>query len=451
MKKRDQYFIAKCVAGGITLNTRKTLINSKLRDMASKAPPPLIRSTKAFSVEIPEGSNSAKSRRSDVVPGDELMPNSKSNQFHGAELNLDLPLGVHDDTSGLHGDGFAEDQPSHHNLQNVDDHQPDANLAKLPGDAHGPSATGPTIHSEGLKDRFAGGEDGHALSNQGLMQARDALHDNLQGVAQDSLKDNLQGISQDALHDNLQGVAQDSLKDNLQGISQDALHDNLQGVAQDSLKDNLQGISKDDLDNHQHGVAKEHLDNHEAGVGKDAIQDNKAGVGKEAIQNNKAGIGKDALHDNDAGIPKDALNDNDAGISKDALNDNDAGIPKDNIQDNKAGIGKEHLEDHIVALPDSGGLKSGPAGQAPLTNSSNHAQPSAETGTSIGKNSKKANAHLKKTAEEMTHEAEVLLQAKIEKEKKLEEFHGRVEAIRKTVSGINHKLDELDDEEPAKP
>ena len=229
------------------------------------------------------------------------------------------------------------------------------------------------------------------------------------------MKDNLQGISQEALHDNLQGISQDSLKDNLQGISQDSLKDNLQGISQEALHDNLQG------------VAKEHLDNHEAGVG------------KEAIQNNKAGIGKDALHDNDAGIPKDALN------------DNDAGIPKDNIQDNKAGIGKEHLEDHIVALPDSGGLKSGPAGQAPVTNSSSHAQPSAETGASNGKNSKKTNAHLKKTAEEQTHEAEVLLQAKIEKEKKLEEFHGRVEAIRKTVSGINHKLDELDDEEPVKP
>jgi hypothetical protein len=44
-----------------------------------------------------------------------------------------------------------------------------------------------------------------------------------------------------------------------------------------------------------------------------------------------------------------------------------------------------------------------------------------------------------------------LLQAKIEKEKRLEEFHGRVDAIRKTVSGINHKLDELDEEEPPKP
>jgi hypothetical protein len=36
--------------------------------------------------------------------------------------------------------------------------------------------------------------------------------------------------------------------------------------------------------------------------------------------------------------------------------------------------------------------------------------------------------------------------AQQERAKKLEEFHGRVDAIRKTVSGINHKLDELDDE-----
>jgi hypothetical protein len=43
--------------------------------MASKEPS-LIRSTKAFSVEIPEGSTSAKAKRSDIVAGelDELGP-----------------------------------------------------------------------------------------------------------------------------------------------------------------------------------------------------------------------------------------------------------------------------------------------------------------------------------------------------------------------------------------
>lgn len=53
--------------------------------------------------------------------------------------------------------------------------------------------------------------------------------------------------------------------------------------------------------------------------------------------------------------------------------------------------------------------------------------------------------------EETSKHAQALLQAKIEKEKRLEEFHGRVDAIRKTVSGINHKLDELDEEEHPKP
>ena len=37
--------------------------------MASKEPS-LIRSTKAFSVEIPEGSTSAKAKRSDIVAGE---------------------------------------------------------------------------------------------------------------------------------------------------------------------------------------------------------------------------------------------------------------------------------------------------------------------------------------------------------------------------------------------
>ena len=77
--------------------------------MASKAPPPLIRSSKAFSVEIPEGSNSAKSRRSDVVPNDDLDIRSKAGQYHKAELDLDKPLGAHEEDAGLHGIGFAED------------------------------------------------------------------------------------------------------------------------------------------------------------------------------------------------------------------------------------------------------------------------------------------------------------------------------------------------------
>ena len=364
---RIQYFTVKCVAGGMSLNTRKTLINSKLQAMASKAPPPLIRSSKAFSVEIPEGSNSAKSRRSDVVPNDDLDIRSKAGQYHEAELDLDKPLGAHEEDAGLHGTGFAEDPHADSQLQQIEDPHHDDNLAKLPSDDHPASASGPTIQADALKDRFAGGEAGHTPATKGVNEARDALHDNLQGVGQD------------ALHDNLQGVAQDSLKDNRQGVGQDALHDNLQGVAQDSLKDNRQGV------------------------------------------------GQDALHDNLQGAGKDA------------------------ITDNQAGIGKEHLADHIVALPDTGGLKSGPSGKATESaHSEPHSSNASAPASSHSKTKPPIAAPVKKSAEDMAHEAEVLMQAKIEKEKKLEEFHSRVDAIRKTVSGINHKLNELNDDEPSK-
>jgi hypothetical protein len=395
--------------------------------MASKAPPPLIRSSKAFSVEIPEGSNSAKARRSDVVPNDDMDIRSKAGQYHEAELDLDKPLGAHVEDAGLHGTGFAEDPHADSQLQQMEDPHHDDHLAKLPSEDHPASATGPTIQADALKDRFGGGEAGHALATKGVNEERDALHDNVQGIAQDSLKDNRQGVGQDALHDNVQGIAQDSLKDNRQGVGQDALHDNLQGIAQDSLKDNRQGIAQDSLkDNRQ-------------GVGQDALHDNLQSVAQDSLKKNLQGVGQDALHDNLQSVAQDSLKDNRQGAGQDALHDN------------QVGLGKEHLADHIVALPDTGGLKPGPSGKATASaHSEPHSSNASAPASSHNITKPPIAVQVKKSAEDMAHEAEVLMQAKIEKEKKLEEFHSRVDAIRKTVSGINHKLNELNDDEPSK-
>jgi hypothetical protein len=395
--------------------------------MASKAPPPLIRSSKAFSVEIPEGSNSAKARRSDVVPNDDMDIRSKAGQYHEAELDLDKPLGAHVEDAGLHGTGFAEDPHADSQLQQMEDSHHDDHLAKLPSEDHPASATGPTIQADALKDRFGGGEAGHALATKGVNEERDALHDNVQGIAQDSLKDNRQGVGQDALHDNVQGIAQDSLKDNRQGVGQDALHDNLQGIAQDSLKDNRQGIAQDSLkDNRQ-------------GVGQDALHDNLQSVAQDSLKKNLQGVGQDALHDNLQSVAQDSLKDNRQGAGQDALHDN------------QVGLGKEHLADHIVALPDTGGLKPGPSGKATASaHSEPHSSNASAPASSHNITKPPIAVQVKKSAEDMAHEAEVLMQAKIEKEKKLEEFHSRVDAIRKTVSGINHKLNELNDDEPSK-
>jgi len=395
--------------------------------MASKAPPPLIRSSKAFSVEIPEGSNSAKARRSDVVPNDDMDIRSKAGQYHEAELDLDKPLGAHVEDAGLHGTGFAEDPHADSQLQQMEDPHHDDHLAKLPSEDHPASATGPTIQADALKDRFGGGEAGHALATKGVNEERDALHDNVQGIAQDSLKDNRQGVGQDALHDNLQGIAQDSLKDNRQGIAQDSLKDNRQGVGQDALHDNLQSVAQDSLkDNRQ-------------GVGQDALHDNLQSVAQDSLKDNRQGVGQDALHDNLQSVAQDSLKDNRQGAGQDALHDN------------QVGLGKEHLADHIVALPDTGGLKPGPSGKATASaHSEPHSSNASAPASSHSITKPPIAVQVKKSAEDMAHEAEVLMQAKIEKEKKLEEFHSRVDAIRKTVSGINHKLNELNDDEPSK-
>jgi hypothetical protein len=407
--------------------------------MASKAPPPLIRSSKAFSVEIPEGSNSAKARRSDVVPNDDMDIRSKAGQYHEAELDLDKPLGAHEEDAGLHGTGFAEDPHADSQLQQMEDSHHDDHLAKLPSEDHPASATGPTIQADALKDRFGGGEAGHALATKGVNEERDALHDNVQGIAQDSLKDNRQGVGQDALHDNVQGIAQDSLKDNRQGVGQDALHDNLQGIAQDSLHDNLQCVAQDSLKDNRQGVGQDALHDNLQSVAQDALHDNLQSVAQDSLKKNLQGVGQDALHDNLQSVAQDSLKDNRQGAGQDALHDN------------QVGLGKEHLADHIVALPDTGGLKPGPSGKATASaHSEPHSSNASAPASSHSITKPPIAVQVKKSAEDMAHEAEVLMQAKIEKEKKLEEFHSRVDAIRKTVSGINHKLNELNDDEPSK-
>ncbi len=380
--------------------------------MASKAPPPLIRSSKAFSVEIPEGSNSAKARRSDVVGSDDLEIHKSSSNFQSQEPDHGASKGFHDDQPLDSGSAIGE----HHatlGSANVQDHQ------------------------ESLKDRFAADQSGHAHADQ-MVHEDEHPSENLakhpsedqaaaaKGVAVvgDAHQDNLQGIADDALHDSQAGIAKDAIKDNLQGIANEALHDHLVDVAQD------------------HDAVHKH-----AGLAKDAIQDNLQGVGNDAIQDNIQGVAKDAEHHNKAGLAKETEYDNKVGIPKDAIQDNKAGVAKDGITDNNAGIGKEHLEDHVVQLPSTEHLlQDGPKPQVHPSDDSATQHATEQSGSSQTKTKPQPLAQHALSTEEVASHAEALLHAQQEKAKRMEEFHGRVDAIRKTVSGINHKLDELDED-----
>jgi len=360
--------------------------------MASQTPPPLIRSSKAFSVEIPEGSNSAKARRSEVVANDELDISSKSLHLHAAQLDQEKFAAVHEETSGLHGGGFSEDHQLPSPLQHLDTPPDHDHLAKVPDDVHGGETPNTVIEADAFKDNFAGDQAGRSLANNPFSEASDAIRDNLQNIAQD------------ALHDNLQGVAQASAENNLQVIDSQAIQDNKASIGQDALHDN------------------------HAGIDNPGIQDNKASIGQEALHDNHAGIDNASIKDNQQAIASSGLDDHHQGLANQAIRDNAVGVAKEAEATHRVGMGQEHLQDHIVALPSSSTLTERSAGLA-STDAHHALSPSA-------------------TPKTLTSQA--LQKAQIEKDKKLEAFHGRVEAIRKTVSGINHNLDALSNEDPSK-
>jgi hypothetical protein len=117
--------------------------------MASKEPP-LIRSSKAFSVQIPEGSNSAKARRSDIVAGELEGVTSIQSHFEEqlATKNQNLT---------------AENESNHANLVMADLQNTQDSFAHA--------------HEDYLSDQLTSvASDGH-------------VNDNVVGIASDAIKD----------------------------------------------------------------------------------------------------------------------------------------------------------------------------------------------------------------------------------------------------------------------
>lgn len=291
--------------------------------MASKEPP-IIRSSKAFSVEIPEGSSSAKSRKSDVVPGSLDIPVSSDPQFESLAL----------------GDKFLKPEAE----SNFD-------AAIRPGQDQ-ESSRPDLSYTQNVNDR------------QLAAIAKDGMHDHLVGVANDSLQDHVVGVANDNLQDHLVGVANDGLKDRLVGIANDAIEDRFTAVPEPAAPIPLFVSADDDFpDDHMEIEYAPEVDPNVQALSDEAIADH-------VIQ----------------------------------------------VKVEKAALADVHI-------------------------------PSANAGGSESATPQPASARIpivKKPPAVLTlemikqQEAEVLA-----KKQKMEEFRGRVEAIRNTVTNINAKLDHM--------
>ena len=324
--------------------------------MASKEPS-LIRSTKAFSVEIPEGSTSAKAKRSDIVAG-ELD-----------ELGHDLS----------HFEEQLEQKALKQSSENVsvDTQQAfEAEHAKADVYAHG--------QEDALQDSKTGFSSDHLHSQPGMGVATDSLHDHLVSVAGDHAKDDLVGVADDHVEDHLVGIANDASNEHSIAISNESLHDTHAPLPDNATED--------------HHVA---------------VADTEPVEPIPLFVNANDDFPDDHMEIEDP--PEENLN-------TQALTDDTLGDHIELVEEEKPKLADLKL------LPDT------PAPVLPT-----QTKPAAQIKQQpIAKKAPEA-----PSPEMIKQQQEALLA----RQHRMEEFHGRVDAIRKTVNDINSKLDHISPQE----
>ena len=324
--------------------------------MASKEPS-LIRSTKAFSVEIPEGSTSAKAKRSDIVAG-ELD-----------ELGHDLS----------HFEEQTEQKALKQSSENVsvDTQQAfEAEHAKADVYAHG--------QEDALQESKTGFSSDHLHSQPGMGVATDSLHDHLVSVADDHAKDDLVGVADDHVEDHLVGIANDASNEHSIAISNESLHDTHAPLPDNATED--------------HHVA---------------VADTEPVEPIPLFVNANDDFPDDHMEIEDP--PEENLN-------TQALTDDTLGDHIELVEEEKPKLADLKL------LPDT------PAPVLPT-----QTKPAAQIKQQpIAKKAPEA-----PSPEMIKQQQEALLA----RQHRMEEFHGRVDAIRKTVNDINSKLDHISPQE----
>ena len=324
--------------------------------MASKEPS-LIRSTKAFSVEIPEGSTSAKAKRSDIVAG-ELD-----------ELGHDLS----------HFEEQLEQKALKQSSENV------------------------------------------SVDTQQAFEAEHAKADVYAHGQEDALQDSKTGFSSDHLHSQPgMGVATDSLQDHLVSVAGDHAKDDLVGVADDHVEDHLVGIANDASNEHSIAISNESLHDTHAPLPDNATEDHHVAVADtEPVEPIPLFVNANDDFPDDHMEIEDPPEEN---LNTQALTDDTLGDHIELVEEEKTKLSDPKL------LPDT------PAPVLPT-----QTKPAAQIKQPpIAKKAPEA-----PSPEMIKQQQEALLA----RQHRMEEFHGRVDAIRKTVNDINSKLDHISPQE----
>lgn len=391
--------------------------------------PFIIRSDTPHSVEVVPGSLNAKGKKNWVKAGEEdPHAHEAVNEHLDMDAHLESLLSTKESTSSLGTLGYnatssedtkigADSQKDH--LEKAGNDQQSSNLQQINDSGKlGNRFLG--IDHEAFKDSIQTLEVDPKSKNTGHFDASDSIEDNLAKIAAQRLGENLQKVGLDTGMDNkvkFDVTAPDSniqkipgAKGDVNQISLDtkATKDNSQSIPSEASSDNMARIEGTVFDlNQKEKIYSEKLEDHTLSIPADAQEDHKVNLKADSLSNDSIQIDSSSLTTHRVGIESDASEDNRAKIQADMIKDRRAKF--DEIRRSRSAPRIDTSQEAIEPEDE-------------LTQSRDNTPPTE---------------HL----EPLSHQQQIALAQK----KKSDEFHGRVEAIKRTVTQLNKQLDGLEE------
>lgn len=369
---------------------------------------------------------------------------------------------VADSSHSPNRQAIASDAPAKANVQSVGVDNLASNIQSVP-------------NGKGMGDNRQDVATGAIASNRQNV-ATDVLADNLQSVGGGNIAANRQDIPTDVTATNQQSVGTDHHQANHQAITGDqagepnrqsipteAIPPNVQDILVESLADNLQDIGSHPFGNNTASIDQEtEAMNRQAMDNGLATAANLQPLPNNEVAANRQPLGQNVNAKNQASLPTEAIDDNTQPLSQLGAQNNPQAIAQEsfvpnrqaipaapgmapNAQSlgtqaptlNRQGIDNEHIQSHFETLPSETIERktvdfSGPAGLG--------------TAFSHAKTAVRQPASKKVLTPRPPMSAAELQEAKLKREKLMEEFHGRVAGIKHNVDTLNERLTDFEEQ-----
>ena len=378
----------------------------------------LVRSGSQHSVTVSEHTGNAKTPKNMVVSHEEETEARKRAFEEKALAALDAEKALAE-ALAEHTEHVANtDAATRANVQNIAIDALKANQQKIGSDNIG-SNVQDVSNGKGIASNVQNVPTDAITANQQKLTADKGLSANRQGVATDVIEANRQGIPTDVFAPNVQEIPVDGMAANLQSLDNGpALAPNLQGLPNEDVATNRQTLG-------QSGSAK-----NEQGIPTDALNANKQPVGQGSLGPNQQTL-----------TPAPSHQPNNQAVGADAPSLNRQAAPEDApLGPNRQGLDNKNIASHFATLP-AGALERQTVDFSSSTDTAS--KPIAKTAANTKPAAKSTMRPGKAPRPSMTVAEQQ--EAKVKREKMMDEFHGRVAGIKHNVDVLNERLSDFEE------